>query len=464
MPRITRRSRLVLLQAMGQMAVSIAGLLLLCGWFEARMVETLRERTLEVNEHVATQLAVCIEQMNLASPAADPASAGALQRLVERIALPGDGFLCIIDRTDGRLLCHPRLRTEPAMGMMTPGRAVLVGPSSSERIIDAPPTGAGWVTMPDGVHLVGVRDLPAMGIRVLAHQREAGLRASVDSMLDRVLAGGVLAAIVLTMISSVVSMLIASRYESRIAALACSLEDTVERRSRALMRTRDAVIFGLARLAESRDDETGRHLDRIRRYVELPAAQLARDGADLPPEAIATIGLTSSLHDIGKVGIPDQVLRKPGRLDEQERALIQRHTTIGGDCLLSIKQRLGEDDFLTTACEIAFSHHERWDGTGYPFGLAGEQIPLPGRIVALADVYDALTSPRVYKAAMSHEQARRIIVEGRGSHFDPAVVDAFLAIEGEFARLADRLADRLAAVESTPGEDAAADDGTRAAA
>jgi response regulator RpfG family c-di-GMP phosphodiesterase len=151
---------------------------------------------------------------------------------------------------------------------------------------------------------------------------------------------------------------------------------------------------------------------------------------------IQTIVVASSLHDIGKVAIPDSVLLKPGKLTPRERALMQQHTTIGAECLQTIKRRLGEDRFLDVACEIALAHHERWNGQGYPNRLKGQEIPLVARIVAVADVYDALTSERVYKRAMSHIQARNLIVRGSNEQFDPAVVEAFLSVEHEFADIA----------------------------
>lgn len=223
------------------------------------------------------------------------------------------------------------------------------------------------------------------------------------------------------------------RYENRMAGINRGLEAQVRTRSLALVNSRHAVILGLAKLAESRDDQTGRHLDRIRAYVVILAKRMMRVNAELTPAFIENLAETSSLHDIGKVGVPDSVLLHPGRLSDEQRAVINKHPLIGGDTLLAIKKVWGENDpFLVTACEIAFGHHERWDGKGYPFGLAADQIPLAARIVAVADVYDALTTKRVYKDAMSHDEARAIIVSGSGSHFDPDVVQAFIAGEDEF--------------------------------
>ena len=203
--------------------------------------------------------------------------------------------------------------------------------------------------------------------------------------------------------------------------------------------SRNAVIFGLAKLAESRDDDTGQHLERIRSYVEVLLGVLAPHDPELTPERVAVIIETSSLHDIGKVGVPDSILLKPGPLTDDEFDIIKRHTNIGGDTLFALKQQWDENDFLSTACAIAFAHHERWDGTGYPFKLEGDIIPFEARVVALADVYDALTTKRVYKPAMSHDEAAAIIREGSGAHFDPAMVDAFDECESEFEQIAQRM-------------------------
>ncbi len=192
------------------------------------------------------------------------------------------------------------------------------------------------------------------------------------------------------------------------------------------------LVFSLAKLAESRDQDTGAHLERIRDYSRLIAAQLRthpKYGAEITADFIRAIYLTSPLHDIGKVGIPDAILLKPGKLTKEEFEIMKTHTTIGRDTLDASLQADPNAQYLKLARDIAASHHERFDGSGYPQGLVGEDIPLAARIVAVADVYDALTTKRVYKDAFSHNKARQMIVEERGRHFDPIVVDAFLAVE-----------------------------------
>ncbi|QDU95113.1 HD-GYP domain-containing protein [Lignipirellula cremea] len=207
------------------------------------------------------------------------------------------------------------------------------------------------------------------------------------------------------------------------------------------LETREMVIFALAKLAESRDTDTGSHLERVQRYSRVLAQKLAEASCYsqvIDAEFVRLVYQTSPLHDIGKVGIPDSILLKPGRLTAQEFEVMKTHTTIGAETLDAALQQYPNTRFLQIARDIAASHHERFDGGGYPRGLRGDAIPLCGRIVAVADVYDALTSRRVYKDAFSHEKARDIIVGDRGSHFDPAIVDAFLQIEDDFITIRER--------------------------
>jgi putative two-component system response regulator len=201
------------------------------------------------------------------------------------------------------------------------------------------------------------------------------------------------------------------------------------------LENRDLTVFALAKVAESRDEQTGAHLERIREYCRILADELShhKDYRDtIDGEYVHLIYLTSPLHDIGKVGIPDNVLLKPGRLTPEEFEIMKQHATIGGDTLAAAAQAHPEAHFLDMAREIALTHHEWFDGSGYPRGLSGKGIPLCGRITMLADVYDALTSARVYKPAYSHETARTMIVKGSGTQFDPDVVQAFLHREEDF--------------------------------
>ena len=214
------------------------------------------------------------------------------------------------------------------------------------------------------------------------------------------------------------------------------------------LETRDLAIFALAKLAESRDTETGAHLERVRVYSRVLSRELARNqdyARQIDAEFLRLIYLTSPLHDIGKVAIPDHVLLKPGRLDDREFEIMKTHTTHGAATLESAMRQYPDAAFLRMARDIAACHHERFDGQGYPAHMEGKDIPLCARIFSLADVYDALVSRRVYKAAYTHDVARSVISKGTGSQFDPDVVDAFLRREVEFQSIAE--AQKDAAVE-----------------
>jgi putative two-component system response regulator len=229
------------------------------------------------------------------------------------------------------------------------------------------------------------------------------------------------------------------------------LEAEVGKRTREVAAIQDVTIMAMASLAEARDNETGNHIRRTQLYVEALAQHLQghpRFAEFLSDQNIKVLYKSAPLHDIGKVGIPDHILLKPGKLTEEEFEIMKTHTTIGRDAIAKAGHLLDtEGGFLRIAMEIAYSHQEKWDGSGYPEGLSGDDIPISARLMALADVYDALISRRVYKAPMSHEAASEIIHRGKGSHFDPDVVDAFFDLQDKFAAIAERYADSEADVQ-----------------
>ncbi|NWG86022.1 MAG: two-component system response regulator [Hydrogenophilaceae bacterium] len=207
----------------------------------------------------------------------------------------------------------------------------------------------------------------------------------------------------------------------------------------------DTTILDLASLAETRDNETGNHILRTQNYVKALASHVKdqpRFRTQLPWEQINLLYKSAPLHDVGKVGIPDHILLKPGKLDPDEFETMKTHTTLGRDAILAAEAKLDSStSFLRVAREIAYAHHEKWDGSGYPLGLSGDAIPLSARLMAVADVYDALISKRVYKPAFPHEKAVEIISESKGSHFDPDLADAFIAIADQFNGIAQRFKD-----------------------
>ncbi len=224
------------------------------------------------------------------------------------------------------------------------------------------------------------------------------------------------------------------------------LEQEVKRRSEELELIQDITVHTLASLAETRDNDTGNHIRRTQHYVRILAETLRyhpRFQAVLDDDqTIDLLFKSAPLHDIGKVGIPDRILLKPGRLDADEFEIMKTHATLGYKAILQAERELGKEvPFLRFAKEIAYGHHEKWDGSGYPQGLSGTDIPVSARLMALADVYDALISRRVYKLGLPYEAARQIILNGRGSHFDPDIVDAFVAVEDTFKAVASRYAD-----------------------
>lgn len=207
-----------------------------------------------------------------------------------------------------------------------------------------------------------------------------------------------------------------------------------------LGKTQDMTIISLAALAETRDNETGEHILRTKSYVMVLISELRNHPAYYPmlrnSVYVENIIKSTPLHDIGKVGVPDYILHKPGKLTAEEFEVMKNHPQYGYDALKEAVENLGSNSFLETARELIYSHHEKWNGSGYPRGLKGDEIPISGRLMALADVYDALVNKRVYKDAFSFEESKNIIMEGSGKHFDPIVVDAFLARVEEFEKIA----------------------------
>jgi putative two-component system response regulator len=223
------------------------------------------------------------------------------------------------------------------------------------------------------------------------------------------------------------------------------LDAEVQRRGRELAAIQDVTILAMASLAETRDNDTGNHIRRTQHYMRLLARQLRthpRFHQFLDERTIDILFKSAPLHDIGKVGIPDRILLKPGRFEPHEFEIMKTHCKLGRDAIQHAEDQLGlEVEFLHYAKEIAYSHQEKWDGSGYPEGWAGDDIPISARLMAVADVYDALISRRVYKEGMSHEKAVAIITEGRGQHFDPDIVDAFLTVTEQFRAIALEFAD-----------------------
>lgn len=232
------------------------------------------------------------------------------------------------------------------------------------------------------------------------------------------------------------------RLQVELASHALHLEQRVAEQVEAATASHRATIFALAKLAEARDDDTGRHIERVQTFGKMLAERMR--GLRLHAEHLTSAFIdhlfqTAPLHDIGKVAIPDAILLKPGKLTAEEFGVMKGHCALGADTLAKVLERHPANPLLQMGVEVARSHHERWDGGGYPDGLGGEAIPLAARIVALADYYDAMTSNRCYRPAFGDEETCRMIHEGGGKHFDPDVVTAFSTLEGEFRRVRSEL-------------------------
>ncbi|MGE0446841.1 MAG: HD domain-containing phosphohydrolase [Vicinamibacterales bacterium] len=438
MLQIRRRAALILLVTGVQLLCVLVALVSFAEWLKTGLTTAVTTQVESDNRAVASQFAQLVREFGFRDVSRASPDWERLQAVVERTTLPNEGFICIIGG-DGKLLYHPAMRQKPALAAMEHGATALAGTHSGTiaQLANGTPSFSGVGTVDDETHVIGGTPIPELGITVLAHQRQRGIEHAVGDLLATSRTTGILVGLALVLLTTLSTTLVVRRYENQLADVNAGLEQQVAVRTRALTRTQEAVIFGLAKLADSRDEDTGEHLVRIQRYVHVLCSHLLALGVPDLDGRTDLIVRTSALHDIGKVGVPDAILQKPGGLTAEERAVMQQHTLIGAECLRAVGQQLGEDDFLTTALEIAEGHHERWDGSGYPHRRRGAETPLPARIVALADVYDALTSARVYKAAWPHDRAMDEIVAGAGAHFDPIVVAAFRRGAAEFQTIAD---------------------------
>ena len=234
------------------------------------------------------------------------------------------------------------------------------------------------------------------------------------------------------------------QFKNELEKTADILINRVQEQVKFISDTQMETIFSLAKLAQSRDDDTGKHLERVQKYCYVLAKALAENSAysrNINDDFIKNIVNASTLHDIGKVGISDLILLKPGKLTDEEFEIMKTHTIIGYETLEEVDKKFGNNEFITMGKFIARSHHERWDGTGYPDGLDGGNIPLGARIMAIADVYDALSSKRAYKDAFSQDKCIQIIKDGSGTQFDPVLVEKFIEVADEFAQIRNELQD-----------------------
>ncbi|MEM6551530.1 MAG: HD-GYP domain-containing protein [Planctomycetota bacterium] len=412
-----------------------------------QMASMIGERVKANNARYAEGLANVIE-----STAADDYTYGSegwqkMQRAVAGLEMQAGGFACIINGED-KLVCHPKLDSDPEknegslllftdLSSHLPKIDEVAGPDGNTRV------GQSYF-LSDGVHYIATREITGTGgHRLLVHQPAASLVTFSDAITTPLMLTFLVVGSSVLLLTAAGSYLVARRYEHTLEEVNAGLEDEVQERTAKHTKARNALIFGLAKLADSRDPETGAHLERLCAFSEVLARELQIRGehAEVNDEWIRELRLAAALHDIGKVGVADSALRKPGRLNAEERAEIERHPQVAADTLLGVYQTMGDDTLIASSVQVALYHHEKWDGTGYPFKLSGEDIPLAARIIAVTDVYDALTSKRVYKDAMSHDEACAILNKDAGTHFDPKVVEAFNAVSDRFAQIKKEMGD-----------------------
>ena len=292
------------------------------------------------------------------------------------------------------------------------------------------------------------RDIPVVFLTSLESDvdEEFGLRLGAEDFIHKPVSPPVVLARVRNHLQFANAKRELRRHNEHLEQLVAARTTELAQRNRQLLAAQTATVTAFCALAEARDNETGNHIRRTQNYVRVLAEELRshpRFHQSLDDETIELLFKSAPLHDVGKVAIPDAILLKPGKLTPEEWVIMKQHCVAGRNAIITSAQELGEGDgtFLGHAAQIAYCHHERWNGTGYPRGLSGDDIPLGARLMAVADVYDALISRRIYKDAFSHDQSIRMMAAERGAHFDPDILDAMLSLSDEFDGIASRYRD-----------------------
>jgi response regulator RpfG family c-di-GMP phosphodiesterase len=426
--RFASRAGLVAAAVLLQAVVVGLGFVFIIQVTRSGMESRVHERLLEDTVRTARQVLGEVAALPPGPIGRDGPAWRAGQDLVVAASRASDSTVMLLD-LQGRVICHPALESngsifrldyaEQRLKLHPDGEVVELG-----QLRPATPL-LGETELLSGTAVVGVVHAPEHHAKVVVIRPAQAIQAAAAGLVGGALRWTAIGGAATLLVTILGSIILVRSYDSGLMRANARLEQELQRRVRRGLAIRNGLIFGLAKLADYRDTDTGKHLERICRYCEVLATELMPRYAEITRDWIDMLKLASSLHDIGKVGVADAILLKPGRLTPEERRVMEMHAVFGADTLVAIRERVGDDDLLNMSVQVALSHHEKWDGTGYPYGLRGEQTPLCARIVALADMYDALTSRRVYKAAMPHEEARRIIRESRGTHFDPDVADAF---------------------------------------
>ncbi len=433
-PQTSKRASDRLAIVLAVQAVAIAGgLSVVLFPIHSRLQWLTRDHIVTQNLAESHRLAHAAESISREIDTSEPAWQQAVQTLVTGAHFPAQARVLAFT-SDGRVVANTGSLNHadaklPAETIALDGHAKQVGDAPLDTTLIGTQENGDWLF---------VHRLPNGGL--LTIQQDQAFIAAALTQSSRMMLGWSFAGLVIMLSFAGLFVHRVVRREHRsLEARNSDLAVTLDQRLEQGLSARAALILGLAKLADYRDTDTGSHLERICGYCEVLARQLQPRHREINDTWIAHLLPAASLHDIGKVGVPDAVLLKAGKLTLAERKLVERHTYMGADTLIAIREELGDDELIDLAIQIALCHHERWDGSGYPLGLKAQQIPLAARIVALADVYDALTSRRVYKSAMTHEKACELIREMSGTHFDPEIVEIFLASRDEFDRIRNKM-------------------------
>ncbi len=351
------------------------------------------------------------------------------QKVIENLDLGGDGFACVLD-SDGNISCHPDIREQPEL------RNVKLGVEPFRRVggeaqgtvgsaIDGSVQTGLIELSTDGLHYLATIKDPSSKAQLVVHQPVSGLAAASTIVTPELLIRMLIVGGLLMGLTTILALALTRAHNRSVASWDDELADLVADRTDELLQSHRTILSGVAKLAEHRDTDTGQHVERICQFTGLLAEEWRRRFGGLSRQWIQDVRLAASMHDIGKVSIPDSILLKPGPLTNAEFTEMKLHTEVGERALMSVRNQLHDTTLLDIGIEIAGGHHERWDGTGYPRCLRGENIPLSARIVAVADVFDALMSKRPYRDPMPFEEVVNIIHQSEGSHFDPMVVECF---------------------------------------
>lgn len=456
---IKRRQALVAMLVMSQLGCMTFGILWASRWLHGAFDQIIHRSASLQAESIALSLARRTSDLSLDS-SDDQAE---VKEIYDQTNVPHNGFVSIIRLNDGVVAAtsqHTPASVAPkaVLGIqeltMRDGKPEPLLAAIHQSEATQQPLIGGSMEFAGQAFAVTALELPKQNAAIVVAMPEANLNHLVSELVTPlihigfVLTGAVVAA------TALCTIFLVRRFDSTLLEVSSSLEREVDRRTLGLQRSRNAVVFGLSKLAESRDKDAGQHLERLRTYVTVLASELAKHNPTIDHHYVANLAIASALHDVGKMGVPDAVILKLGKLTAAERRAMQMHTVLGDECLAAVERMMGDrDEFITLARQVAAAHHEQWDGSGYPYGLQGKDIPLAARIVALADVYDALTSHREYRPAANHAEAREWIVSHYGSQFDPEVVEAFIARETDFAKIsqaAAKLDERRMAASAAP--------------